>query len=92
VLEEIMRVERADIRDDDHGMARIEIALAGASGCQSAVYPVNATIGYNLLQLFGVEYLSEAKGKPVVVLRDEPGGLIKGLGSLPCDPWIEVMR
>lgn len=88
--EEIMRVQSADIRDNDHGEAVIEIDLRATLWGQSAIFPVNPTIAYKLLVVFQVEYLSKAAGKYCRVLREEPSGLIKGLGNLPCDPWIEV--
>lgn len=90
--EQIMRVERADIRNNDHGGAVIEIDLISQSTGQGFICPVDPDLAYKLLNLFGVEYLSDARGKAVAVLRNEPGGLIQGLRSLPCDPWLEVMR
>lgn len=92
VLEEVMRVEKADIRDNDHGGAVIEIALHSQSSGQSFMLPVDPNYAYQLLCLFQVEFLQRAVGKPVVVLRDEPYGYIKGLRSLPCDDPREVMR
>ena len=92
MLEEIMRVEKADITDSDHGYAVIEIALTGNSSGQSCMLSIDPETAYNLLRLFQVSNLSEARGKPITVLRNEPYGLIQGLKSLPCDSPIEVMR
>lgn len=88
---EIMRVDYADIRDNDHGGAVIEIALRSTSTGQSFMCPVDAGLAYKILQLFQIEFLRQASGKAILVLREEAYGYIIGLRSLPCDPEIEVL-
>lgn len=90
--QEIMRVARADIRNNDHGGAVIEIDLRSQSTGQSVMYAIDPAKAYQLLCLFNVEFLSDAAGKPCRVIRKERGGVIHALGNLECDPWIEVER
>lgn len=90
--EEIMRVEYADIVDDDHGAARVEVSLISQHHGQSFSFEIEPKRLYALLQLFGVTRLSKAAGQAVVVTRNTPSELIQSIKSLPCDPYVVVSQ